>query len=93
MRKLIPTGYTHVKMGGPPTDWAELMILNTDTQTLVYQVIEVNTEEGWLERHVDTVPDGSLDEWPSERLEGNFQIVRAAEIESTSHVRKEDSAG
>lgn len=84
-KKLIPTGYKYAKQGGPPKDWPELVVRDVDKGILIHQVLEINVEEGWLDRMVDSVPeDRRIDTWPSERLEGNFEIMRGAEIGQTS---------
>ena len=88
VRKFIPAGVTQVKIGGPPDDWIELSVLDLDTGCLIYQVQEINAEEGWLDRLVDKVPE-DINKWPMERLCGKFQVVRVVEIESTTHVKKD----
>lgn len=92
MRKAIPTGYTHAKVGGPPYDWMELLVVDLDTGCIIHNLEEVNTEEGVLRRRSDVLPK-NLDEWPIEIVQGRFEIRRIVDIERTDHVKQEDSIG
>ena len=92
--KYVPTGLKYVKVNGPPDDWAQLIVMNTDTRELVFAVYEINVDEGWVLQGQTIVPENNVIEEP-ERVYGNFEILRIIEIESTTHVTKakEDPAG
>lgn len=75
---------TYAVVGGPPDDWNGLLVFDLDSGEEVREVIEVDTSEGWLVRlkrdengqfFID--PDAP-DEAAKERLEGRFEIRRAA---------------
>jgi hypothetical protein len=75
---------TYAKAGGPPANWCGLIIVDLDTGLTVSHVLEVDTEEGWVERF-ETSENGSaityFDEnnqpyLMSERIEGRFEIRR-----------------
>ena len=42
---------TYAKVGGPPDDWMDLVITETDSGAEVRRVVEVDTKAGWLLRH------------------------------------------
>lgn len=81
MLRLIDTHAKHLDIFTQGAD-TTLLVLDIDTGKCVYQVRVVNLEEGWLERLVDEVPDNNLlDDWPIERVYGNFKIMRIADVE------------
>lgn len=91
MRKIIPTGYTYAEQGGPPEDWNQLVVVDRDKNCLVHQIVSVNTEEGWVDRFTDEIPEGDIGGWPVERIEGNFEICRMVELESSTHTHKDET--
>ena len=92
--KYVPTGLKYVKMGGPPEDWAQLVVMNVDTRELVFATYEININEGWILQGTTTVPEDNVMKAPR-RVYGNFEIMRIVEIESTEYATKteEDSTG
>lgn len=69
---------TYAKALGPPDDWENLKIVHADG-TEDRDVIEANSEEGWLIRYRRDA-DGKLivsgDECLTERIECSFTIER-----------------
>jgi hypothetical protein len=91
--KLIYTNAHYVRQGGPPDDWYEFVVVDQNTNELVHQVLEVNTKEGWLIQMDPKMPeDRVIDTWPQIRREGNFTIMRMAEIDVTETVEAEAEA-
>jgi len=88
--KIIDTGMKYIHMNeagrihstGPG---GVIVVVNRDTNTLVYQIVEVNVEEGWLTRLRDEIPmeDGQYitDQWPIETIHGNFMIGLSTQVE------------
>ena len=72
---------TYAKVYGPPDDWNGLEVVDLDTGEKIENVVEANTEEGWLIRHKDdddgrpTVINGTI---AMEKIEGRFKIQRPA---------------
>jgi hypothetical protein len=73
---------TYAKVGGPPDNWPNVIIIDKATGAEVRDVMEVDALGGWLVRY-RRHPDGShvlgLDEkgytiWERERIEGDFEI-------------------
>jgi hypothetical protein len=88
--KLIYTNVYYVRQGGPPDDWYEFVVVDQNTNELVHQVLEVNTNEGWLVQMDPKMPeDRVIDTWPQIRREGNFAIMRMAEIDITETIEVE----
>lgn len=68
---------TYAKVGGPPDDWANLIVTDLDTGKEAGRVIEVNTVEGWIKRWPDSIPAGLRHrDWPVETIQGRFSITR-----------------
>jgi hypothetical protein len=92
--KLIYTNVHYVRQGGPPDDWHEFVVVDQNTNELVHQVLEVNTSEGWLIQMDPKMPeDRVIDTWPQIRREGNFAIMRMAEIDITETIEVEINKG
>jgi hypothetical protein len=72
---------TYAKVNGPPADWQQLRITDLATGLEVEGVVEVNTAEGWLLRHVTDhkghpilAGEGDDRRIQVERVEGRFAI-------------------
>lgn len=82
MRKLIPTGLTYCKVGGPPVNWQELLVLETKTRRVMNGLVEVNIEKGWVRRYAECLPETLVfDDWPIIEEYGDFVIMRIADVE------------
>lgn len=73
---------TYAKVGGPPEGWRDLRVVDLDTGTELGGVLEVNTAEGWLVRHVKDESgyfkiDKVKGQWVKERITGRFGIRRS----------------
>ena len=74
---------TYAKALGPPDNWADLCVLDRSGNE-VPDVVEVNTEEGWLIRFArdeagHLVINKERDDLETERIEGEFRIVERAQ--------------
>lgn len=91
IRRAVPSGYSYLDTDNLPDDWAALIVVDKATNQLVHQVKEVDVTGGWLVRLVDDIPE-NLSEWPVERIEGQFAILRVVELESTETIEVEKGA-
>lgn len=92
MKVIEQVAYTQIRVGGPPANWKDLLVVDLKTKCLVYQIKEANIAEGWIERYIDEIPD-NLDNWPYERIHGEFaicQIVEVPEIKGREDIQDED---
>lgn len=72
------SGLTYAKVGGPPAHWQKLEVIDNTSGKLIRDVLEVNTMEGWLTRHIrdgddNLVLDGG--QLAKETISGRFRIV------------------
>jgi hypothetical protein len=81
-----PAEEMYAIVGGPPSDWYNLRIVDEETQAEVGEVVEVNLLEGWLRRHVTDADGHKVIEGVNggrqvacERLEGRFTLERLVE--------------
>lgn len=43
----MATEYEYVRVGGPPENWTELIVLDLDKKEILSNVVEADAESGW----------------------------------------------
>lgn len=90
MRKFVPTHYNHVILGGPPTDWNELVVMRVETRELMNGLVEVNVEQGWVRQIPQIIPLNCEIPEPI-KITGKFLIYRVVDIDETIHINKDET--